>query len=300
MLIGLPASGKSTVSIELARKYDANVHSSDELRLELFGSYNVQDKNTELFEELHDRIVGDLSSGKSVIYDATNLSMKRRRHFLSQMPSNVENIAVIVATPIEICLLRDEHRKKKVGSKVINRMWNSFQFPICGEGFDDIKIIYTGKVNKIDRFAKYIYLADNFPQDNPNHTLTVGRHMRKSFDYYCYNCDNRTQHDNVLLSAIILHDISKPWAKTFKDKNGIMTDVAKYYGHENMGSYESLFCNAFAENDEETIETAQLIQYHMRHYGLNSSKSVNKFKKLVGEKMYEDLLIINQCDKMGK
>lgn len=78
MMIGLPASGKSYKAETLSKLYNAHIHSSDKLRLELFGDENIQDKNNELFAELHRRIKKDLSVGKSVIYDATNISYKRR------------------------------------------------------------------------------------------------------------------------------------------------------------------------------------------------------------------------------
>ena len=35
MLVGLPASGKSTLAKQLEISYDANIHSSDEIRKEL-------------------------------------------------------------------------------------------------------------------------------------------------------------------------------------------------------------------------------------------------------------------------
>jgi len=56
MMVGLPASGKSFVAEQLALKENATIHSSDSLRKELFGDVNVQDKNGEVFQELHNRI----------------------------------------------------------------------------------------------------------------------------------------------------------------------------------------------------------------------------------------------------
>ena len=82
MMVGIQGSGKSTFAKNMK---DYVVHSSDELRKELFGSVNYQEKNNELFDELHKRIINDLKKGKNVIYDAMNISYKRRILFLEKL-----------------------------------------------------------------------------------------------------------------------------------------------------------------------------------------------------------------------
>ena len=74
MCIGLPASGKSEQSKKLATEYNAEIFSSDKLRIEMFGDVNHQEDNEALFKELHKRIRECLVSGKSAIYDATNIN----------------------------------------------------------------------------------------------------------------------------------------------------------------------------------------------------------------------------------
>ena len=78
MMIGLPASGKSEQAKKLAAEYNAEIFSSDELRVEMFGDVNHQEDNNALFNELHKRIRECLASGKSAIYDACNINYKRR------------------------------------------------------------------------------------------------------------------------------------------------------------------------------------------------------------------------------
>ena len=78
MLQGLPGSGKSMVAEELQkylaeRNWNIKIHSSDALRLELFGDMNYQDENGKLFDELHRHIKEDLSNGISVIYETSNV-----------------------------------------------------------------------------------------------------------------------------------------------------------------------------------------------------------------------------------
>ncbi len=60
MMVGLPASGKSTYAQYIAEQENAIIHSSDSLREELFGDVNENSRNDELFRELHNRIKADL------------------------------------------------------------------------------------------------------------------------------------------------------------------------------------------------------------------------------------------------
>lgn len=85
MCIGLPASGKSEQAKKLATEYDAEIFFSDALRTEMFGDVNHQEDNEALFKELHKRIRECLISGKSAIYDACNISYKRRMSFLQSI-----------------------------------------------------------------------------------------------------------------------------------------------------------------------------------------------------------------------
>lgn len=82
MMVGLPASGKSTYAKELAEEMKAVICSSDAIRKELYDDENSQNNNEEVFKLLHSRIKECLREGKNVIYDATNINSKRRRAFL--------------------------------------------------------------------------------------------------------------------------------------------------------------------------------------------------------------------------
>ena len=85
MLVGIAGSGKSTYAKSLSKYY--TIHSSDDLREEMFGDVNEnsRESNAKLFDELHRSIKEDLKSGKDVIYDATNLNRKRRLGFLQEL-----------------------------------------------------------------------------------------------------------------------------------------------------------------------------------------------------------------------
>ena len=63
-----------------------------------------QDNNELLFQELNKKINQDLSNGKSVVYDATNLSYKKRKSYLEKLKSECYKECILVATPYEKCL----------------------------------------------------------------------------------------------------------------------------------------------------------------------------------------------------
>lgn len=55
MMIGLPASGKSTIAKEISESEDAVIVSSDEIRRE-WGNINDQSQNAKVFEEVEKRL----------------------------------------------------------------------------------------------------------------------------------------------------------------------------------------------------------------------------------------------------
>jgi predicted kinase len=85
MVVGLPGSGKSTYIEKFYSDYC--VHSSDAIREELSGDVNNQDINKQVFDTLHKRVKADLAAGKNVVYDATNISWKRRKAFVQELNS---------------------------------------------------------------------------------------------------------------------------------------------------------------------------------------------------------------------
>ena len=86
MMIGLPGSGKSTLAEIIAKEIGGQVVSSDKTRKEIFGDENVQDNPEKVFAEMLKRSKALLAAGTNVVYDATNIVRKHRRHTLSQLP----------------------------------------------------------------------------------------------------------------------------------------------------------------------------------------------------------------------
>lgn len=296
MMIGLPASGKSEQAKKLAEEYNAEIFSSDELRVEMFGDVNHQEDNNALFNKLHKRIRECLAFGKSAIYDACNINYKRRMEFLKSLNKiSCEKIAVIMATPYEVCLERNVQRERKVPEHVIKRMYMNWNTPYWYEGWDDIQIVYSeGAENYKGWDREWIESVKNFNQDNSHHALSLGDHCWKAVKYIDSNTTCCHTTSTELRHAAMLHDEGKMFAKGFYDANGNPSEEAHYYSHEYCGAYNSLFYEMACNR----LYVAQLIQWHMRPYlaWRQSEKAMQKDRNLLGETLFNDICLLHAAD----
>ena len=278
MMCGIPLSGKSNIAKELSIEKDAVIHSSDSLREELWGDESIQQDNKELFRELHTRIKSDLGTGQNVIYDATNINYKRRMAFLQDIKDiDCEKIAVLCMKPYEDCLKDNQERDRVVPEDVIKRMYKTFVIPQSFEGWDSVIVRSEGKQE----------MPVDCNQDNPHHTLSVLEHCQRTRDILTTMTD-----DQYILRAAELHDIGKPFTKTFSNMKGEPTEIAHYYDHHTVGAYM-----AFMMTRNFTI--AKYIQWHMQPFFCETEKSINKWKKLLGEEFWNNLLLLHQADKLA-
>lgn len=300
MMVGLPASGKSTYAQEIAKKSNAIVLSSDAIRWELFGDETDQDHNQKVFQELHKRTKEWLCAGRDVIYDATNISSKRRRAFLNELKKIdcVKN-CVIIATPYEQCLENNRSRARQVPEWAIERMYRKWQTPHWFEGWDNVTIEYWD----YKHFVRPVEVADSllgFDQQNPHHTLTLGEHLFKTFRM-CNLSSFDDAEAYVIMRAALMHDCGKPFTQTFKNAKGEPSEIAHYYNHEHVSAYESLFLLTIYEEDIiETINISALVTWHMQPYFFernNNEKLHNKYKRIWGTEFYNMVMALHEADK---
>lgn len=294
MLVGLPCSGKSTISKELAEKYNATIFSSDELRVEMFGDVNNQEHNQELFVELHKRIKDCLRNGKSAIYDACNINYKRRMAFLAELKNiHCEKICVFMFTPYKECLRRNSERERKVPEHVIKRMYMSINIPYWYEGWDDIEVIGPQSIcYAVDETVNNLI---DYDQGNSHHSLTLGNHMWETYDYYCKHFVDEDR-DTVGSIAAALHDMSKPFCRTSINSRGIDDGNVHYYNHQFTSAYDSLYIYSTCDR----LDIAIRIMWHMQPYFWekdNNEKTHNKYRKLWGEDLYHDIMNLHDADK---
>ena len=139
IMVGLPGSGKSHISQELAKENNAVVYSMDDIRGELCGDVGDQSRNDEVFGIWVKRIKSALKRGQNVIADATNITKSGRRSFLArfdQIPH--KTIAHVAYKDIEDCIIDNLDRPHPVPPEVIRKMAEKFTFPTHREGFDEV------------------------------------------------------------------------------------------------------------------------------------------------------------------
>jgi predicted kinase len=309
MLVGLPGSGKSTY-IKKYFNQNLRVHSSDDIREELSGDVNNQDINKQVFELLHKRVKEDLRNGISCVYDATNISWKRRKAFLEELNSiDCWKVCHIIATPFEVCLEQNRQRDRKVPYEVIERMYKNFDIPWWNEGWDDIEVWYEDKDYKCayGNWAEFIEHTMSINQDSKWHTETLGVHCNKCYEYVKEKEDNVSALIwNELRIASALHDCGKPFTQTYKDSKGNDSEYAHYYNHENVGSYNSLFYCDTKDEYYDRLSVAALIRWHMvLHFFKDwEQKTVDKYEREFTEhkflkemEFYKALKLLHEGDK---
>ncbi|WP_313069929.1 ATP-binding protein [Lacrimispora sp.] len=288
IMIGLSASGKSTVAKKIANEDDCVIISSDSIRGEICdGGVIDQTQNDEVFRIFHKRIKDNLRSGKNVIADATNINMKARRSLLENVKSaDCHKIAYIVPKSVERCIEDNIYKEYPVPHHVIQKQMMNFQIPFLEEGFDEIQIHRFNKEYELALTDLQIKMI-GFNQNNPYHNMTLSNHCTYTGLLFADNY-GRDYRD-----AAYIHDIGKLFTQKF-DNNG----VAHYYQHENVGSYYLLSNYNNLDIDEQSIlNMCFLLNYHMMPMSWDSNKSKLKWKKRFGEYKYQMLLDFNECDK---
>lgn len=148
MLIGVPASGKSTWIAN--QNFDISntvVISSDNIierkaaERGLTYSDVFQDEVKAATAEMNDNLKTAISQRKNIIWDQTNLTAKTRKSKLAVFPEDYEKIAVFFNTPNE----SEWHRRlssrpgKTIPMNVLIGMKSQLEKPSLDEGF--IKIL---------------------------------------------------------------------------------------------------------------------------------------------------------------
>lgn len=287
MLIGLPGAGKTCMAQAFSSHYNAIILSSDAIRKELYGDESIQGTHDEVFGLMNRRAVENLKNGTSVIYDATNLRRKNRKHLLSTLPKDCFKKAYIIWARYETCLLNDEKRTRSVGKNIIDKMIRNFQVPYYDEGWDYISVIPMDE----GYFSKDYETWVNCPHDNPHHPNTVREHIGQVVRQALHL---NSEYQNEILLAAKMHDVGKQFVKSYANARGEDTEVAHYYDHQNVSAYFTLGFQELKTFRTETILfVTWLVNAHMEPF------FDSKYYKSITGKQKEALDLLHQCDILG-
>lgn len=134
ILVGPPASGKSTWGKKFAQEKGLTYVSTDELRAEFGTGEDDQTASGKAFAIGRYRVSTALSAGKSVMIDATNVDHKARKGWIKiGRLQDAYIIAITFEVPKEELYRRDAQRNRHVGNEVIDRFYAKYSRPTTEE-----------------------------------------------------------------------------------------------------------------------------------------------------------------------
>ena len=141
VLVGLPASGKSTWLAERG----VTALSSDAMRLLLRDNEADQTIHGVVFAELRRLLRRRLELGAMASYiDATNLTRKERRQWIKIADwYGAECVGVYFDVPLAVCLDRNAARQRVVPVEAMERLAMRLTPPALAEGFAAIEVVPT-------------------------------------------------------------------------------------------------------------------------------------------------------------
>lgn len=239
----------------------------------------------------------DLKSGNSIIYDDSNLPVKRRRGLFSDLGSvSCRKTAVLFVCPREVCLERNAARPEPVAEERIDGQMRKFDPPSFIEGWDEIRIVWhEGRIRDpwLDGFV--------LDQQNRHHSLPLDEHMR-----LCARLSFEQGASSEACFAASVHDNGKRWTQSFENREGIKDGQAHYFGHDKYGAYQYLVhANSLRDilrpaDEGFDLYISWLIANHMRPYAWEVSPSLEKKDEQAwGERAYRDIKDLHRADAMA-
>ena len=143
VVVGIPGSGKTTYARRLqARCRAMRLVSPDLIRDQLYPGYEQglvdhrQVNHRRIFDLAYQEVAAALAAGEDVIFDATNLTVSRRRGLL-RLAQEHGAIPIAHYFPISLPLAfaRNAGRARRVPNSAIARMHVLLQPPTRAEGF---------------------------------------------------------------------------------------------------------------------------------------------------------------------
>ncbi len=146
MLIGPPASGKTTAAENISRRENnAVILSTDKIRAALYGDESIQGVWAEIQAVLYKDIKNAIRANKNIILDSTHYKKEFRAKIIKNFSKYSEFSAYYFNYPFNIVYDRNKNRPRRVPFDVLAAMYKELKTapPLLSEGFKSIKKMYA-------------------------------------------------------------------------------------------------------------------------------------------------------------
>lgn len=332
-MMGIPNSGKSTFAQNtLSKLKNAQIITIDELYYETYG-YSVDSIPKEIQNSFFKKVYNTLSTSVkkalqsnedlNLIYDASNLSRRRRRQLYLEMKSLGVERVIIHWLPIlpEKALSRNLLRNQNqiIQESDLLRKFAHLQIPRKNVDCDDFEIhttpldtTFIDRVKELKNSAPHFYmwemdwLKDSSTKrflmqnvvshDSPYHLESVDMHIDMvNEEAYKIDSNNLT-----LRFAAFFHDLGKGQVK---GKDYLDNTLGQFKSHDNVGAQFSMIAlhQAGILSDPQLTNVPELIGKHMlaHNLGPNLSKKVINRDNL-SQDFLDNLKLLNLADDRGR
>lgn len=145
--VGIAASGKSMLREKYMKEIkDLHVISPDDIRMRILDFKNsgkAFDKSIEprIWDESFDLLRKYLDRGYDIFFDATNLTRLVRLLIIELIDKDRHDIiAHFLDIDLNLALLRNRKRDRKVPEDVLRSMFSMLEPPVLEEGFSEIRV----------------------------------------------------------------------------------------------------------------------------------------------------------------
>lgn len=311
VMVGAPASGKSTYAKEFASKNpNTKIISSDEYRIKMFGSLkegNSKENNGKVFSKMFEDLRKELkdSDTEYIIYDATNTSRKRRRALYRNIKAwNPDAKVEITYFSFAYVTLMFRNIKRAVNHTdvekhvpfgVMRRMYAQLQVPRVGSDCDSFTVVGEPMFDSesfleqtcnggTDMLRKLVDSASidmepeirsvYAPHDcEPHHLESIDEHIAMCIDSSLERYEY-SKDDKSLILISLFHDLGKSFTKEMIEKNGV--EKAIYRGHADVSAnYLLNFVWFDSQMDiEKYMDATEAVHQHMNQHQGISEKNI--------------------------
>lgn len=130
LMVGIPASGKTTLSRRLTERGYAYFN-ADDIRQQLWGDSADQREPEKVFAIFFARLEEALAAGLDIVIDNTNINSRHRSPILERAASfGYTDIQLwVLDVPLEVCLERNRARQRSVPEDIVTNMFNTLTGP---------------------------------------------------------------------------------------------------------------------------------------------------------------------------